>query len=79
MLFIKKIRQKLRLNKYHMGKELGFKNTQAYINFENTQYSINAQKMIRLWQISELSAQEFLEIIAQDVKQNERDKSQKTK
>ncbi len=68
MLFVKKIRKKLGLNKYQLGKELGFKTTQAYISFENAKHSINAEKMIRLWQLSELSAEEFLQMIAKEVK-----------
>ena len=75
MRFVKKIRKKLDLNQYKMGQQLGFKNTQSYINFENAKYSINAEKMIRLWQLSGLTAEELLQLIAKDVEKNKRAKS----
>ena len=66
MDFIKKIREKLGLNFYKMSKKMGMKTVQEYISFENNQHSVNIKKLLKLWELSGLSAKAFMELIKEE-------------
>ena len=67
MKFVKKIRESRGLNPYQMQKLLGIKSTQVYLQFENAKESLNAEKLINLWDVSEMDGNDFLELIREDV------------
>jgi hypothetical protein len=71
--FIKKIREnKLKKNPYEMYKLLGFSDTKSYQDFEKSSRAVNIEKLIKLWRLSELSADEFMEMIAKEVESENR-------
>ena len=66
MQFIKKIRQDLGFTSYQMSKSMGMKSVREYLNFEASKNAVNVKKMIKLWELSGLSAKSFLELIRED-------------
>jgi DNA-binding XRE family transcriptional regulator len=67
MDFIIKIRENLGLNQYRMQKELGLSSTQSYIAFENAKSSVSLKNLVKLWRVSRMDAQAFLELIEAEV------------
>ena len=75
MEFVKKIREEiLETNYYQMQKRLGLSSTTIYKNFEKAKIMLHAKTMVKLWRVSGLSAQEFLELIEREVMQKEESK-----
>ena len=70
MEFIKKIRENLGFSKYRMSKELGYTKDYNYNRFENAKQNVNLEKLIILWHLSGLSADEFLQMIEAEVLPN---------
>lgn len=66
MQFIKKIRQDLGFTSYQMSKNMGMKSVREYLNFEASKNAVNVKKMIKLWELSGLSAQSFLELMRKE-------------
>jgi hypothetical protein len=68
MEFVKKIREDiLKKNPYEMYKLMGLNDTRSYLDFENRSESLNAKKLVKLWQLSGLSGDAFMEMIAKEV------------
>ncbi|MBE9082861.1 hypothetical protein IQ278_12125 [Tolypothrix sp. LEGE 11397] len=68
MKFIKKIREKiLKKSPYEMHKLMELPHTSAWTQFESRSESLNAKKLVKLWRLSELSGDEFMEMIAKEV------------
>jgi hypothetical protein len=74
MQFIKKIREDLGLNPYQMQKQMGLAATHTYLAFEGTKESLNAIKLVKLWRLSGLDGNKFLELIENEVLNNKRGK-----
>lgn len=68
MKFIEKIREEiLKKNPYAMYKLLGFSDTKSYQDFERSSRALNIKKMVKLWRLSGLSGDEFMEMMASEV------------
>jgi hypothetical protein len=66
--FIKKIREKLlEKNRYEMHKMMEFKDTRTWINFEESKNVVSLRNLVKLWRLSRLSGDEFMEMIAKEV------------
>lgn len=75
MEFIKKIREDLNLNSYKMAKKMGMKTTQHYIAFERSKRVISIENLVKLWELSGLSGQEFMELMREEVSQKQSKKA----
>ena len=70
MKFIKKIREDiLGLSKYEMSKQMGYNDTRSYISFENSKNAISMKRLIKIWEMSGLNAEEFLELVRKEVEE----------
>ncbi|NEP10249.1 MAG: hypothetical protein F6K14_08520 [Symploca sp. SIO2C1] len=70
MHFIRKIREKvLKKNPYEMYKLMELGDTRAWIAFEERTESLNAKKLVKLWRLSGLSGDEFMNMMAQEVEE----------
>jgi hypothetical protein len=66
--FIKKIREKLlEKNRYEMHKMMEFKDTRTWINFEESKNVVSLKNLVKLWRLSGLSGDAFMEMIAKEV------------
>jgi hypothetical protein len=66
--FIKKIREEvLGKSYYEMYKALDFSDTKSYQDFERASRAVNVQKLVKLWRLSGLSGDEFMDLMAQEV------------
>lgn len=74
MKFIKKIRENLGLNPYKMAQEMGMNTVQEYISFEETKRSVHIKKLVKLWELSGLSAKAFMELIQEEVSDKQNNK-----
>ena len=74
MNFIKKIREKLGYTKYKMAQELGYANDKGYHQFEDSKKIINIEKLVKLWHISGLNADEFVKMMEEEVTKDNKDK-----
>lgn len=74
MDFIGKIREKMGLNFSKMAQQMDYPSTQGYIQFENSKRAVSVEKLVRLWRVSKLSADEFMLMIEQEVKEKQRKK-----
>lgn len=71
MKFIKKIREEfLGKSSYEMHRILGFRNTKSYQDFENSTRAVNVEKLIKFWKLSGLSGDEFMQMMAEEVSNN---------
>ena len=71
MKFIREIRENLGLNHYKMSKAMNMRSVQEYIAFEDTKYSVNVKKLVKLWELSGLSARAFMELMRKEVSENQ--------
>lgn len=55
------------ISSYKMAQQLGYPSTQGYIQFENAKKAVSLEKLITLWKISKLSADEFMQMIESEV------------
>lgn len=72
MEFIKKIREQMGLNIYKMSQAMGYPKPHGYTQFENSKKAVNLEKLVKLWRVSQLSADEFMLLIEKEVKGNQR-------
>lgn len=72
MKFIRKIREDNGMTYREMTRRMGIKNVNNYIQFERSKKALNAQKLIRLWRFSGLSAKAFMALIEEEVKSKEK-------
>lgn len=71
MKFIKKIREDvLKKNPYEMHKLIGLRDTRAWLDFEKSKNAVNVKYLIRLWQLTELSADELMQMLVDEVEEN---------
>lgn len=72
MEFVKKVREQV-LNKrpYEMSKLMELRDTRSYLDFETRTESLNAKKLVKLWRLSGLSGNEFMQMIAEEVEERE--------
>ncbi|MCC0178053.1 hypothetical protein I4641_13795 [Waterburya agarophytonicola K14] len=72
MEFIRKIRKDNGMTYHDMKRRMGIKNVNSYVQFEKSKLALNADKMIRLWRFSGLSAKAFMTLIEEEVKSKEK-------
>ena len=72
MEFIRKIREDNDMTYRAMTRRMGIKNVSNYIQFEKSKKALNAEKLIRLWRFSGLSAKAFMALIEEEVKSQEK-------
>ena len=70
MKFIKKIREDLGHTHYKMAQLLGLKGVFQYTRFEESKTSLNVKNLVKLWRLSRLSGDEFMQMIADEVESN---------
>lgn len=64
---LKKIQESIGYNDYHMSKALGISQTNYVYLCEEAQ-SIRIGLLIKIWKLSKLSAEEFLEALEEEAK-----------
>lgn len=67
MKFIKEIREELGFNPYVMTKKMEIKTVQQYLSFEDSKQAVNVENLIKLWELSGLSAKAFMERMREEV------------
>lgn len=75
MEFIKKIREKMGLNIYKMSQAMEYPKPHGYTQFENSKKAVNLEKLVKLWRVSKLSADEFMLMIEKEVRDKQRKKT----
>jgi len=72
MQFVKKIREDiLGKNPYEMYKLMGLRDTRSYLHFENRTEALNARKLVKLWRLSGLSGDAFMQLLAEEIEGDE--------
>ena len=67
MEFITHIREEiLQKSKYEMAKLMELKDTKAWIDFEDRKEAVNVKKLLKLWKISGISAEQLLELMEEE-------------
>lgn len=79
MKFIRKIRVDNGMTYRDMMRRMDIKNVNSYVQFEKSKLALNADKMIRLWHFSGLSAKAFMGLIEEEVKSKEKLNKRKKK
>lgn len=62
VILAKKIRESRGLNAWEMHKRMGKKTVQAYLSLERKAKRVTTRDFLSLWEISELSAEDFLSL-----------------
>lgn len=60
------------LNIYKMSQVMEYPKPHGYTQFENSKKAVNLEKLVKLWRVSQLSADEFMLIIETEVKEKQR-------
>ena len=63
------------LNFSRMAQQMEYPSTQGYIQFENSKRAVSVEKLVKLWKVSKLSADEFMQLIESEVVKKNKVKS----
>lgn len=55
------------LTSYKMSQEMGYPKPHGYTQFENSKKAVNIGKLVKLWKISKLSADDFMQMLESEI------------